>query len=276
MTRVSNHFQFVNAKTDVHMTVLNAVMADFSYANHAHEEFAVGITLKGIQEFVCKGSRFKSAPGNIILFNPGDVHNGNPGNREVLKYIMLYLDPESLYRMMGSVAQWECTEFVFPEPHFHDRVLQSLIMEMYGLVTGTGHSALAYEHCLYKIATQLTRKMGIFCPETWKKNKDTLFIEVTEYIRDNITEDISIEDLSAIAHTSKYHFIRLFRSQFGLTPHQFIINCRINRVREALVAGKKSSRIAQDYGFFDVSHLNRHFKRIFGVTPKQYQTQLLT
>ena len=275
MASISNCFKFVNAKTDIHTTVLNAVMADFSYTKHAHEELAVGITLQGIQEFVCRGSRFKSSPGNIILFNPGDVHNGNPGNREVLKYVMLYLDPETVYQLMGSAAQSGYAEFIFPKNHFHDKVLQSLIMEMYRLVTGADHRSVEYEHCLYKIAKRLTQKMGIFCPETWKDKKDTLFLDVRAYIQDNIAEDISIDDLSQIANTSKYHFIRLFRSQFGLTPHQFILNCRINRVREALVEGKRSTQIAQEFGFFDVSHLNRHFKRIFGVTPKQYQTQLL-
>jgi len=270
----SNHFHFANAKSEINMTVLNAVMSDFSYANHAHEELALGVTTEGIQEFSCNGSKFRSAPGNIILFNPGDVHNGNPGNDDTLKYTMLYLDPEDFYPLLGSAAELDKTEFRLSENHFGDDILQSLILKMSQLVAGTGHPSLEYEHFLYRIAQRIAQRMGIFSPDSWVSNKDTLLLKVKEYIHDNITEDISINDLSLVANISKYHFIRLFRSQFGLTPHQYILNHKINRVKEALGTGVSLSHIAQDFGFFDVSHLNRHFKRSYGITPKQYLHQL--
>ena len=104
--------------------------------------------------------------------------------------------------------------------------------------------------------------------------KDTLLLKVRECIHDNIAEDLSIEELSLVAGISKFHFIRLFRGQFGLTPHQYILNLKINKARSLLEAGRPPSDVAQEFGFFDVSHLNRHFKRSFGITPKQYQLQL--
>nr|WP_275138692.1 AraC family transcriptional regulator [Vibrio furnissii] len=73
---------------------------------------------------------------------------------------------------------------------------------------------------------------------------------------------------------SKFHFIRLFNEQFGMTPHQFVLNCRVNRAKQALEVGDKASDVAIDLGFADVSHLNRKFKRVFGITPHQYQRQL--
>lgn len=270
----SNHFHFANAKSDINMTVLNAVMSDFSYSKHAHEELALGVTTGGIQEFSCNGSEFRSSPGNIILFNPDDVHNGNPGNDNTLKYTMLYLDPKDFYPLLGSATALNKTEFRLSENHFTDNILQSLILRTSQLVDETGHSSLEYEHSLYKIAQRIAQRMGIFRPDSWISNKDTLLLKVTEYIHDNITEDISINDLSMVANISKYHFIRLFRSQFGLTPHQYILNHKINRVKDALGTNESLSHIAQDFGFFDVSHLNRHFKRSYGITPKQYLLQL--
>ncbi|WP_414830857.1 helix-turn-helix transcriptional regulator [Alteromonas sp. H39] len=75
---------------------------------------------------------------------------------------------------------------------------------------------------------------------------------------------------------SKYHFIRLFNQQFGMTPHQYVLNCRINRARQALEMGNSVFDTAVDLGFADVSHFNRKFKRTFGITPRQYQRQLVT
>jgi AraC-like DNA-binding protein len=270
-----NHFQFVNAESDIAVTVLNAVMSDFSYANHAHEELALGVTLAGVQEFRCNGSRFRSAPGNVILFNPGDVHNGNPGTDTTLRYTMLYLDPNDFLPLVGSAAGTGKTHFRIPETHLRDAALQALILDMSRLITGSNRSSLEYEHRLYEIAKRLTQRMGIFSPDSWTGAKDALLLQARDYIHDNIAEDISINDLSRVVNISKFHFIRLFRSQFGLTPHQYILNHRINRVREALGTGASSSDVAQDFGFFDASHMNRYFKRSYGVTPRQYQHQLL-
>ena len=116
--------------------------------------------------------------------------------------------------------------------------------------------------------------MGIFQPNNRTSGKDAMLWRVRDYIHDNIEDDISIDDLSRVANISKYHLIRMFRSQFGMTPHKYILNHRINRVREALRQGNSPTRVAYEFGFYDASHMNRHFKRAYGVTPKQYQSQL--
>lgn len=270
----TNSFQFVDAGRDLGVTVLNAVMSDFAYGKHAHEELAVGVTLDGMQEFTCRGRWFRSAPGNIILLNPGDVHNGNPGGGLALKYTMLYLDPVAFNQLMGCAADSERSEFRLPENHIVDPELQALVLRMVRLAVRPGATRFDAEACLYALARRLTQRLGLYRPDGWTDIKDTLLLRARDYIHDNIGEDLSIDDLSRAAHLSKYHFIRMFRSQFGLTPHQYIINQRINRVREGLGAGLPPTDAALRFGFFDVSHMNRHFKRIYGVTPKQYQRQL--
>ncbi|WP_338666823.1 AraC family transcriptional regulator [Pseudodesulfovibrio methanolicus] len=273
-TAKDNTFQFVNSGRDLGVTVLNAVMWDFAYGRHAHEEVAMGVTLDGVQEFSCKGKRFSSVPGDIILFNPGEAHNGNPGGGNALKYTMLYLDPAVFNGLARSAADSDQAEHRAGEVHFSDPVLRTLILRTARLVAAPRRSGLEIESCLYGLARRVTSRMGVYRPDGWTDSKDTLLLRARDYVHDNIEDDISIEDLSRAVHLSKYHFIRLFRSQFGLTPHQYIINYRINRVREELAAGAPSTDVAQRFGFFDVSHMNRHFKRAYGLTPRQYQIQL--
>lgn len=269
-----NRFEFMNAENDSGTTVLNAVMSDFSYAKHAHEELALGVTTSGVQEFDCEGSQFRSHAGDIILFNPGDVHNGNPGDDEALKYTMIYLDIEDFYPLIRSSTEGQSKQFRISENHFKDPVLQFLILEMAQVVADGRRMTVEYEHCRYKIAKQLAKRLRLSSADSWVGNKDTLLLKVRDYIHDNIKEDISIEELSQVANISKYHFIRLFRNQFGMTPHKYILNSKVNRARVLLKSGILSSAVAHELGFFDVSHLNRHFKRSFGLTPKQYQLQL--
>ncbi len=59
-----------------------------------------------------------------------------------------------------------------------------------------------------------------------------------------------------------------------MTPHQYVINCRVNAARSALDQGAPLTEIALRFGFADLSHFNRRFKRIYGMTPFQYQRDI--
>jgi len=249
-------------------------MSDFSYGKHAHEELAIGVTTEGVQEFFCKGRTFRSFPGDIILFNPDEVHNGNPGAGNVLKYTMLYFDPDKLYPLIECASNEVTTECQIPKTHFKDSALRSMLLETNLRVRESTSSSLEQEHGLYVIAAQISKILGRFQPDGWTSKKDALLLTVRDYIHDNIEEDLSIDNLGHVVNMSKYHLIRMFRRQFGLTPHKYILNHRINKVREALKNGMSVTHVAHEFGFFDTSHLNRHFKRAYGVTPGQYQAQV--
>ncbi len=273
--RLSNNFHFQKAGHSSGITVLNAVMSDFSYGKHAHEELSIGVTTEGVQEFFCDGRTFRSYPGDIILFNPGEVHTGNPGTGDVLKYKMLYFDPEKLYPFVECLSRRSMEDFRIPQTHFKNPILRAILLEItYRARDSVNFSILEQEHALYALAVQITKILENFEINGWTSRKDALLMIVRDYIHDNIQEDITIEDLSHVANISKFHLIRIFRRQFGLTPHKYIINHRINKVRNALKRGISATHVAHEFGFFDTSHLNRHFKQMYGVTPKQYQTQI--
>jgi len=78
--------------------------------------------------------------------------------------------------------------------------------------------------------------------------------------------------LAAIAQLTPYHFCHSFKQFVGISPHQYVIQQRVERAKQLLVHGKMSlSEIALACGFTHQSHLNRHFKRLTVVTPKTFQ-----
>ncbi len=94
---------------------------------------------------------------------------------------------------------------------------------------------------------------------------------VEEYIHAHLDQNISLADLANVAQLSEFHFARLFKQTTGLPPYQFVIHQRVERAKRLIAEGRLSlAQIAVDVGFSDQSQLNRHFKRVVGVTPKRF------
>jgi AraC family transcriptional regulator len=90
---------------------------------------------------------------------------------------------------------------------------------------------------------------------------------------ENLEGSPTQEQMAAVAHLSPYHFARQFKAATGLSPHQYLIARRIERAKHLLQADDEVclAEVAQRVGFFDQSHFSSHFKRIVGVTPRQFQ-----
>ena len=96
---------------------------------------------------------------------------------------------------------------------------------------------------------------------------------VVEYIEEHLDASLSLEQLAAVARLSPYHFARQFKTATGLPPHQYVILRRVERAKQLLEASTDLSlaEVAADAGFSDQSQFSRHFKRLVGVTPRQFR-----
>jgi AraC family transcriptional regulator len=98
---------------------------------------------------------------------------------------------------------------------------------------------------------------------------------VVEYIQAYLEQDLSLKELAAIAQLSPHYFSQLFKRSTGLSPHQYVIRCRVDRAQELLKQSELSlAEISEIVGFVDQSHLHRHFKRLLGVTPRAFRQSL--
>ena len=86
-----------------------------------------------------------------------------------------------------------------------------------------------------------------------------------------LDRDLTLTELAAIAQLSPNYFTRSFKQSTGFTPHQYVIRQRVEKAKQLLVEGQLAiADIALEVGFAHQSHLNRHFKRWVGVTPKAF------
>ena len=274
MTNASR-FQFIKSQHVPTLTVLQATIEDFSYDRHAHEEFAFGVTLAGRQDFFSGGQFHRSPPGNVILFNPEEVHDGQPGGEYALNYLMVYAYPEQVRPLFANALGHEdATEFRSSQTLIQDVQLRRAILELARLVTSQTGSCIDQEKALYQVIERIVQLGGVSQPCSITTRPDALLGLAKEYIHAHLETDMSLDAICQAAHLSKYHFLRLFRQHYGITPHQYVINCRINAARSALDAGEPLNDVALRFGFADLSHFNRRFKRIYGMTPHQYQRDI--
>jgi AraC family transcriptional regulator len=96
---------------------------------------------------------------------------------------------------------------------------------------------------------------------------------VIEYIMENLEGSPTLEQMAAVVHLSPYHFARQFKASTGLPPHQYVITRRVERAQHLLRADGELglAEVAVRAGFSDQSHFSLHFKRIVGVTPRQFR-----
>ena len=69
--------------------------------------------------------------------------------------------------------------------------------------------------------------------------------------------------------------LRRFKTVTGITPHAYRMNCRIEQARKYLQEGMDITETALECGFFDQSHLHRHFKAMTTVTPQEYRVNFV-
>jgi len=99
---------------------------------------------------------------------------------------------------------------------------------------------------------------------------------VTDYIRSNLSADLSLAEIAEVAHTSPFHLARQFKRATGKTLHQFVVDCRVDAAKRLLSRSECSvGQIAGEVGFAQQSHLASHFKRVTGLSPLAFRRQFL-
>jgi AraC-like DNA-binding protein len=103
---------------------------------------------------------------------------------------------------------------------------------------------------------------------------DKRIAKVLRYIRDNITRNITVEELSEICCLTNDHFIRLFRKDMQCTPLQYINRKKIEKAQLLLIIRNESIKdIAYGLSFNNIPYFSRLFKKVIGISPNSYRTK---
>lgn len=199
-----------------------------------------------------------------------------------IEFISLALESRFVAQLADELANSTAVEILphFPSP---DPLIYQIGIALKSALESDGLASLLYaETMATALVAHLLRyyssraHQGAIAKSTggpFKSGLPKLTLKrVTDYIIDHLDQDLSLSELASLAHLSRHHFSRLFKQATGVSPHQYVIQQRVNRAKQLLLHGELSvAEVAYQVGFANPSHLSRHFRRIMGVSPKQLQ-----
>ncbi|MDF0733004.1 AraC family transcriptional regulator [Pseudomonas entomophila] len=229
------------------------------YGAHSHESFSIGVVTGGRSTYLTGGQWRELAAGATVLMNPGVVHACNPIDGASWSYLMLFVDMPWL-RGLGfalPVATYSTS------PALYGRLLQVFA----GLFHEQGEGR---EAMLAAFFADLPGYLDLV-PGAAQASHPRLEMAAA-FIRAHRLDPLSLEDICAAAGLSRAYLIRAFRQRFGLTPHGYLVDQRVQHARAQLRQGRAIAEVALEAGFADQAHLQRAFKQHLAATPGHYRS----
>lgn len=250
---------------------------------HWHSEFEINYILKGKGELVCGDDKVLFEEGDILLFQPNILHAIYACDNMELCYDTLVFSPD----MIGACENdRSAVEYIHPliNGAYRMEVKVSPVSRGYPELQKTVEnifiyvkSNLALNDLMLKSELMhlfwLLENMGYICHYAQNRRiRSEALKPVIEYINANYHENITIEQLSEIAHLSKSYFMSSFKKVAGIGAIEHITQLRIKAACEMLEGtDQTAAEIAFACGFGNISNFNRHFRRIVGCTPNEYR-----
>jgi AraC family transcriptional regulator len=223
----------------------------------------------------CDGRAWQDriCPGNSIILPRGSVCAGRW--QEPVQALHIYLDSHLIAKLASELGRGDPDRVELQwQFNTHDPLIRQIGLALKAdIEQGCPISSLYAESLAYALALHLLRNyssLTAFHVDAPCRGASRELRRVLAFIDEHIDQPLTLSSLAMVANLSPSYLIRQFKHTTGLAPHQYLIQRRVDRAKELLVAGKLTiAEVAASVGFADQSHLNRHFKRLLGVSPRQ-------
>ena len=243
---------------------------------HFHEFDKIVILISGSVNYMVEGTDYSLKPWDILLVRHHMIHKAVIDVSEPYERIIIYLDSAYVDRfapeggLMDCFAAAEQRRFCLMRPEESEIAeLRGTLERLECTINDTAFGAdLMRGTMLTQLMVQLNRIMqrDTSCESSSVEYNEKIAAALS-YINENLTKRLSVDELAAMSYLSRYHFMRLFKSQTGCTVHNYIRQKRLVLAARLIREGMSASNAAVECGFSDYSAFHRAFTQTFGVSP---------
>jgi AraC-like DNA-binding protein len=257
------------------LELLHARYITQAFPRHSHDQYAIGVIEAGALGFYYRGENVIAPQGNINLCIPGEIHTGQAVTESGWVYRMFYFDPAWFQQLASEIAYRPQSLPFFQPGVIHDDELAQSLCRLHLTLEQQETPLIEQESRLLEVLAQMIIRHADAPPVLPEAKKEPLTVkQIKQYIETHYAENFSIDDLAQSTFLSPFHLIRVFKEEMGLPPHAFLRQVRVKRAKALLAGGESIAQVAQATGFTDQGHLNRWFKRLYGLTPGQYRNSI--
>lgn len=242
--------------------VFHAHMVDYAYPLHCHDTWTVLVVDAGAIRYDLDTRHCGVSGQTVAILPPGVIHDGRPDDsaREGFWKRNLYLDASTLPTTLIGAAVDKTN---LPDPQ-----LRSALIGLHESLTAR-EDPLDGETRLAMITDRITthllpRTRRVAAPET------SIAHTLRHLLDEHLTESITLQHAARSLDRSVPHLVRSFQRTFGISPHAYLIDRRIEAARAMLLRGTKPATVAVHVGFYDQAHFTRHFKRHTSIAPAKF------
>jgi AraC-like DNA-binding protein len=239
--------------------VLHAHFTEHSYPAHVHDQWTVLLVDTGGVDYTLGRSRRQAVAGRVSVLPPHVSHDGRSASPGGFDKRVLYVDERWLpARLTGAAVR---------APSMTDPALTRAVSALHVTLAGPA-DALEAESRLALVAERIVAHL-----DRGPAPRDARDAGTARRVRDRLDTDEPplLTDLARELGAHPSHLVRVFRREYGLPPHRYVVGRRLDRARRLLLDGLPIAEVAVATGFHDQSHLTRHFRALLGTTPGAFR-----
>lgn len=241
--------------------VLHAHFPSHAYPSHTHDAWAVLMVDEGVIRYDLDHREHGLVQAQVSLLPPNVPHDGRSVRPEGFRKRVLYLEPDRLGDgLIGAAVD---------RPELIDPVLRLRIHQLHDVLVD-GQEDLEAQSRLSLIEERLRQHLRNQVAAPPEQRDRGTARRLREVLDQHTPEGITLDAAAKLVHAHPSHLVRAFTREYGMPPHRYLTGRRVDLARRLLLDGRTPGDVAQLTGFYDQSHLTRHFRRMLGVSPARY------
>ena len=242
----------------------------FDYMKDERHDFCIQYVFDGEGFFFTNGILYTVKTGDLFLIPRDREHyyKANPDNPYA--YYWIHFNGSGFEKFLELIGLSD------DNPVIHDLFDANIVSTFEKLVETskkkTSLNQLAILSLGYELLYRLASKISLQ-EKNYSTPQEQVCNEITNFIIENYTKNISLDDIATHVAMDKYNMIKLYKSVTGFTPIKFLVSYRIENACKLLKQGYPVNEVAFACGFNDLPNFSVRFKKVIGVSPSEFKAE---